>query len=276
LEPLLQNILQNAVKILNCEAGVLYLPDEQTDELVFKVIVGPLAADLLGQPLPLDAGAAWRVMKEHQPVIENDVQRSAYWFDLDKQSGFESRALLAVPLQAKDRILGVLEVINRRDGLPFVVEDQSLLLAFASQGAVAIENARLYTMTDQALASRVEELSVMQRIDRELNASLVMERAMHHARLGIAPIPGHGWIDRNARGGQIAVAHQGYDEQLAGLPAQMLKLELPALKAAVENGLPQRSLLNQAKACILEPPARSWSQSDGNPGDWTLAARKRC
>ena len=247
LEPLLQNILQNAVKILNCEAGALYLLDEQTDKLVFKVIVGPLAADLLGQSLPADAGAAWRVITERQPVIENDVQRSPFWFDLDKQSGFESRALLAVPLQSKDRILGVLEVINRRDGLPFVEEDQSLLLAFASQGAVAIENARLYTMTDQALASRVEELSVMQRIDRELNASLEMERAM---RITLD------WALRQSQAmagliGMLAddklrvVAHQGYDEQLAGLPGQMLKLELPALKAAVENGLPQRTSLLQ-------------------------------
>jgi signal transduction histidine kinase len=52
------------------------------------------------------------------------------------------------------------------------------LTAFASQAAIAIENARLYTMTDQALAARVEELTTMQRIDRELNASLDFERVL--------------------------------------------------------------------------------------------------
>ena len=96
----------------------------------------------------------------------------------DKQTGFISRSLLAVPMQIKDRVLGVIEVINRRDGLPFVEDDQNLLTAFAGQAAVAIENARLLALTDQELAARVEELSVMGRIVRELNASLEVDRAM--------------------------------------------------------------------------------------------------
>ena len=119
-----------------------------------------------------------------------------------------SRTLLAVPLQVKDRVLGVVEVINRKDGLPFVGEDTDLLTAFAGQAAVAIENARLYTLTDQELAARVEELSVMQRIDRELNASLEMDRAMQpHAGMGHAPVPGGSGIDRRARG--RPAAHHG-------------------------------------------------------------------
>ena len=114
------------------------------------------------------------------PVIENDSQRStATRFDAtDKQTGFTSRSLLAVPMQIKDRVLGVIEVINRRDGLPFVEDDQNLLTAFAGQAAVAIENARLLALTDQELADKVEELQVMGRIVRELNASLEVDRAM--------------------------------------------------------------------------------------------------
>ena len=68
------------------------------------------------------------------------------------------------------RTTGVIEVINKQDGSLFLKEDLELLSAFAAQAAVAVENARLFTLTDQALAARVEELSVMQRIDRELNA----------------------------------------------------------------------------------------------------------
>ncbi len=258
LEPLLQNILQNAVRILNCEAGVLYLLDEQTDDLVYQVTVGPLAADLLGQHLPGGAGIPGQVVQSRQPVIENDARRSPEGLDHDTHGGFITRALLAVPLQAKDRVIGVLEVINRRDGLPFVNEDQSLLLAFAGQGAVAIENARLYTLTDQALAARVEELSVMQRIDRELNASLEMDRAL---RITLD------WAMRQsqAMGGLIGmlegdslrvVAQQGYDDQIAALPDQMLKMDLPILQTAVESGLPQHtSILQPGEG--LYPAARS-------------------
>jgi signal transduction histidine kinase len=83
-----------------------------------------------------------------------------------------------VPMMIKEQVIGVIEVLNKVDLTIFSRDDQYLLQAFASQAAVAIENARLYTQTDQKLAARVEELSVMQHIDRELNTTLDTQRAM--------------------------------------------------------------------------------------------------
>jgi signal transduction histidine kinase len=243
LDPLLQNILENAVGILNCEAGSLFLIDEQTDELVFKVTAGPVAKDLLGQRLPPGSGIVGRAVTKRGPVIENNAQGSIGRFSgTDRQTGFVTRALMAMPLEAKDRVIGVIEVINRRDGLPFVEDDQNLLSAFAGQAAVAIENARLYTLTDQELAARVEELSVMQRIDRELNASLEIDRAM---RITLE------WAMRQSRAeaGLIGMlnesrlqimASQGYEDYLATLSDHTMKIELPSMKAAIESGQPQR------------------------------------
>ena len=241
LNPLLQNILENAVGILNCEAGSLLLVDDQTDELVFRVTVGPVASNLIGKRLARGTGIVGRAVETRKPVIENEEQTSNRFNGVDQQTGFVSRSLLAVPLQAKDRVIGVVEVINRRDGLPFVQNDQTLLTAFAGQAAVAIENARLYTLTDQELASRVEELSVMQRIDRELNASLEMDRAM---RITLD------WALRQsgAEAGLIGIleetqlrvmSQQGLDEQMESWPDQVMKIELPSMKAAVETGVPQ-------------------------------------
>ena len=123
----------------------------------------------------------------------------------DKQTGFVSRSLLAVPMQVKDRVLGVIEVINRRDGLPFVEDDQNLLTAFAGQAAVAIENARLLALTDQELADRVEELQVMERIDRELNASLEVDRAMRITlEWAMRQSNAEAGLDRHAGRGQSA------------------------------------------------------------------------
>ena len=154
-EPLLRNILENAVNILNCEAGTLFLMDEPTGDLIFRVTVGPVASNLFGQRLPAGTGIVGRAVQLRAPVIENDAQRSTTRYEgPDKQTGFISRSLLAVPMQIKDRVLGVIEVINRRDGLPFVEDDQNLLTAFAGQAAVAIENARLLAQTDQNLAER--------------------------------------------------------------------------------------------------------------------------
>lgn len=243
LEPLLQNILENAVGILNCEAGSLFLMDEQTDELVFKVTVGPVASNLIGQRLAPGTGIVGRAVQTRGPVIENEDQTSANHFKgIDQQTGFVSRSLMAIPLQVKDRVIGVIEVINRRDGLPFLQDDQTLLTAFAGQAAVAIENARLYTLTDQELADRVEELSVMQRIDRELNASLEVDRAMRITldwalRQSSAEAGLIGILDEN---NLRIMSQQGFDEQLQSLPDQTMKVELPSMLKAVETGMPQQ------------------------------------
>jgi len=258
LEPLLQNILESAVGILNCEAGSFFLVDEQTGELIFRVTVGPVAKDLLGQRLPPGSGIVGRAVNSRGPVIENDVNRATDWnANVARQTGFATRALMAAPLQVKDNVIGVIEVINRRDGLPFVEEDQTLLTAFAGQAAVAMENARLYTLTDQELAARVEELSVMQRIDRELNASLEMDRAM---RITLE------WAMRqsNAEAGLIGmleegklrvVAQQGYEGSLGNYQEQPMPLALPAMKIAVESGLPQRVVLEPDGGSNLLPAA---------------------
>lgn len=241
-DPLLQNILENAVSILNCEAGSLFLVDEQTDELIFKVTVGPVAANLVGQRLPPGTGIVGRAVQTRSPIIENKVQSSPNWFNTDAQTGFTSRSLLAVPLQVKDRVIGVIEVINRKDSLPFVEDDQTLLTAFAGPAAVAIENARLFTLTDQELATRVEELSVMQRIDRELNASLEMDRAMRITldwalRQSRAEA---GMIGMLEKGKLRIMSQQGYDDVVSNLPDQSMQIELPALLAAITTGQPQR------------------------------------
>jgi signal transduction histidine kinase len=258
-EPLLNNILENAVSILNCEAGSLFLVDDQTDEMIFKVTVGPVASNLLGQRIPAGSGIVGRAVQTRLPVIDNDAQRSgSRHAETDQKTGFQSRSLLAVPLQVKDRVIGVVEVINRRDGLPFGDDDQNLLTAFAGQAAVAIENSRLYTLTDQELAARVEELSVMQRIDRELNASLEMDRAM---RITLE------WAMRQSgsQAGLIGMlegadnlkimAHQGYGQHLSSYAETLLPLDLPVLRQALTSGQPQRLTLDPAQGASLLPDA---------------------
>jgi signal transduction histidine kinase len=255
LGPLLQNILENAVGILHCEAGSLFLVDEQTGELVFRVTVGPVASNLVGQRLPPGTGIVGRAVQTRSPVIENEDQLSVNRFTgVDQQTGFVSRSLMAVPLQVKDRVIGVIEVINRRDGLPFLQDDQTLLTAFAGQAAVAIENARLYTLTDQELAARVEELSVMQRIDRELNASLEMDRAMRITLDWALRQSGAeaGLIGMLEDEKQLRVmSHQGFDEQMDNLPDETMKVELPAMSLALETGQPQQSAVAASEDKLL-------------------------
>ncbi len=179
LDPLLQRIIQSSADILDCEAGSLFLTDDETGEYVFRVAVGPVGQNLVGLRIAPGKGFVGEAIESGAPLIVNDVQNDARWFKgTDQSSGFITQALMVVPLRFQAKPIGAVEVINKKDGTPFNEDDQNILTAFSGQAAVAIQNAKLFTMTDQALAERVEELSVMQRIDRELNTELDVKRVM--------------------------------------------------------------------------------------------------
>ncbi len=241
LDPLLNRILESAVGILNCEAGSLFLIDEETGEMVFEVVVGG-AEDLLGVRLAPGTGLVGKAVEKRQAIIDNNVQQSKDWFEkTDQDTGFITRALLVVPMQVRDEVVGVIEVINKADRSPFTPDDERLLTAFTAQAGIAVQNARLFTMTDQALAARVDELSVMQRIDRELNASLDLGRALHitldwamrqsEADAGVvAIIP--------QEGGMQIMDSQGYvNGQALDDPQKLARLAI--VRAALELRQPQ-------------------------------------
>jgi signal transduction histidine kinase len=267
LAPLFNQILNSAVEILNCEAGSLLLVDQHSGDLVFEAAVGPVAENLMGQRLPPGTGLVGKAVDTQQAFIVNDVRRTKDWFEQsDQRTGFTTNDLLVVPMIYKENVTGVVEVINRKDGRPFTNDDQELLTAFSSQAAVALENARLYTQTDQTLAARVDELSMMQRIDRELNASLDVNRAMRltldwamrqsRANAGLVGI-----IDQDS---VRVMAHQGYTTEALKFE-KGLSTEFPSITASIETGLPQfitldgdreASLLMDAKEQLVVPIQR--------------------
>jgi signal transduction histidine kinase len=241
LDTLLQRVLESAVSILGCEAGSLFLVDDETNDSVLRVAVGPVAKDIIGIRVPAGRGIVGSAAESGQSVIVNDTSNDPRFFQKpDSKTGFVSRALMAVPLRVKDRTVGVLEVINKRNGSLFSQEDTDLLTAFAGQAAVAIENARLFNLTDQALAARVEELSVMQRIVRELNAvldvprvmNIILERALAatNAWAGVAGLVVPGNVIQ-------IVAHSGYDETIK----PYLETGLPLETSLIGNSVRTRS-----------------------------------
>ncbi|HBX70425.1 MAG TPA: hypothetical protein DEH25_13865 [Chloroflexi bacterium] len=243
LPSLLDQILASAIEILNCEAGTLFLVEEETGELVFEVVKGPVAGELVGRRLPPGTGHVGRSVDSGSPAIVNEVRATTEWSQKsDQQTGFKTRDLLLVPMTVKDHVVGVIEVINRKDGMPFTGDDQNLLTTFTSQAAVALENARLYTLTDQKLAARVDELSVMQRIDRELNATLDVTRSMQITldwamRQSEADAGFVGFVED---GGIRVMADQGYVGELEPYRNQHMPLNLPGLKGAVDSEVTQQ------------------------------------
>ena len=179
-DSLLKNILQNAAQILNCEAGILLLVDEDSFEFILRATVGPIDEKLLEKRVPLDRGLSGRVYSTKRPERVNELLGSpgGELKQMGDSFGFELSSAMAVPLTAKDKIIGMIEIWNKLDHSPFTLEDEQLLIAFAAQASISVENARMYTLTDQQLEARVEELSVLQRVARELNATLDLKDAM--------------------------------------------------------------------------------------------------
>lgn len=240
LDPLLQEIMQSAVEILSCEAGSLLMVDENTGDAVFEVAIGPVADELTGQRVPAGAGLVGKAVTTGEAIIQNDVRRSSDWFDTDKETGYATQDLLVVPMKVKERVIGVLEVLNKKDRSAFTQRDQDLLGAFAAQAVVALENARLYTLTDQALAARVEELSVMQRIDRELNASLEVDRAMRITlEWALRQSQAEAGLVGEVTGDGIRVmVTDGYAAELDDYAESLLPLNSQTFRDPLESGQP--------------------------------------
>ena len=246
-EPLLSNILNSGVEILNCEAGSLLLVDDNTGELVFRATTGPVATNLLNTRLPPGTGLAGKSVNERIPLIVNDVQSTKAWFKkTDQTTGFVTRSILVVPLLVKGQVTGVVEVINKLDGSPFIQEDLELLTTFAGQASVAVENARQFTMTDLALAARVDELSAMQRIDRELNSSLDVANTMRVTLEWALRQSGAeaGLIGSVEDGGVQIMTSQGYVSELEPFTESLMPIAETSLEEVVKSGNAQRFTVN--------------------------------
>ncbi len=187
VDRLLDLITRSAMNILKCQAGSLLMRDQETDELVFRVALGPGAQSLIGQRIDkTKPSLANEALERAESVIVNDTASDARWHGevLQMDDGYEedatldtfqSRAILTTPLLTQGEAIGVLQIINKEDGSPFTNEDATMLTTFATQAAVAIQNARLYALQDERLIQRVSELEGLAAIDQSLNQSLELQ-----------------------------------------------------------------------------------------------------
>ncbi|OQY26646.1 MAG: hypothetical protein B6I38_11020 [Anaerolineaceae bacterium 4572_5.1] len=118
------------------------------------------------------------VVEKGEGVVTTDAQSDPRFAGQESVIFYDLRSILCAPLKVRGKIIGVIYVDNRAKSGIFGRENLDLLSVFAAQAAVAIENARLYTQTDQALAARVKELETLSQIDHDLNAHLDFERVL--------------------------------------------------------------------------------------------------
>ncbi|MFH1429653.1 MAG: GAF domain-containing sensor histidine kinase [Candidatus Margulisiibacteriota bacterium] len=147
--------LDVVMEVMQAEASSLLLTDKDTGELVFEVArggkgVGPKLKEHKVRLKPGE-GIAGQVAQSGEPLLVENVAQDKNWAGrVDASFGFKTTSIMCVPLKVKGDVIGVLEVLNKKEGGYFNNTDLEYLTLLANQIAVAIDNARVYGELEKA------------------------------------------------------------------------------------------------------------------------------
>ncbi len=178
LKEVLNLIAEKTSQTVRCEAWSLLLMDHRTDELTFEIVAGPQPDVVRGFRIKVGQGIAGWVAKEGQPILIQDAQEDPRFYpQVDDSTGVRTRSVLCVPLMSKDKIQGVIELINKADHSGFDRHDLELVTALAGYGAIAIENARLYEQAEElAITDDTTQIPNMRYFHHILNREVIRAR----------------------------------------------------------------------------------------------------
>ncbi len=142
LDDLLDLIMDQTVQILNVERCTIFLYDSRPDELWSRVATGIKNKKIR---IPSSFGIAGWVFKNREPLIIRDAYNdSRFYSEIDKETGFQTRNVLCIPLiNRSDICIGTLQTLNKKIG-DFTQSDKELLVSISHYISIALENARLY------------------------------------------------------------------------------------------------------------------------------------
>jgi signal transduction histidine kinase len=182
VDEVLQQVMEAVINLTGAERGFIMLLDPDTGEWQWRAVRNFDQNQLTPNEMEISRTVIQTVLHMQKGLVTTDAQTDPRFSGQDSITLFALRSILCTPLWSRGNVMGVIYVDNRALKARFTTADLQLLDAFAAQAAVAIENARLYTRTDKALAQRVAELETLTQIDRDLNASLEIDRLLEITR----------------------------------------------------------------------------------------------
>jgi signal transduction histidine kinase len=170
LPSLLDDIKRHVPEVMGAERCSIMLLDEAARELVLDT-TDAHTGERREFRIPIDRGIAGWVATNGIGQIVNDVEQDPRWFDgIARDIDFVTRSILCAPMRQSDRVVGVMQVLNKRTGEPFTEQDLRLLTTLASQAAVAVENARLVrSLKEERDRLLAKEAEVRAAIARDLH-----------------------------------------------------------------------------------------------------------
>ncbi len=235
LQTVLNQVMDAIIQLTGAERGFLMLRDDD-GQLVVKAARNFDQQTLSSDKFKYSRTVTNQVIDTGESVLTTNASEDPRYAQHESIVGQALRSIMATPLRVRGTVIGLIYVDSSAATGLFEDDDLATLDAFAGQAAVAIDNAQLFSVTDQKLAARVEELRQLRRIDLQLNQTLDVDRAMNYtlewaARLADAEVGYLGLVD----GKSIPTANSYGVEYDDTLPLSLEKTFPQALKV-VENG----------------------------------------
>ncbi len=227
LKPLLAHLLDAAAEITDSEAASVLLWDEHTHELRFAATTTQQSElNLIGQSVPVQGSIAGTILTEQRIVQVDDTSSDPrHYRKMNENTHFVTRSLLGVPMRSRDRMIGVLEALNKRS-LPWTQADHEHLSVLAAQAAVAIESAQMV----EALKQANQELSELDQMKNDFIAI-----ASHELRTPLAVILGYASFLREEARGQGKLSEHAEKVMASGLQLRRIIEDLMNLRYLQQN-----------------------------------------
>ena len=175
LKSILDHYLDIIIRITDTDAGSILLLEEAEEkekpDLVFYACAGPGSEKLRGWHFSGGSGIAGWVAGRGVPFFSEDVEADPRWDkEVSELVGYKTKDILCVPMKAAGRVLGVIEVLNKKEK-PFGREDLDLLTFISGHASVMVENSRLLGSFEE----KVRQLSTLMELSTLLNSTLRKE-----------------------------------------------------------------------------------------------------
>lgn len=158
-DEVLNEVMETVIQLTQAERGYIVLRNRETGELEFAVARGLSAEETAAGGRIVSWSVINKVAESGEPLLTVDAGADEQFSHSESIAGFSLLSILAVPLIARDEVIGVAYCDNRIMAGLFKENELGLLTSFGQQAAVAIENARLFEDI-RAQMALIEEMQV--------------------------------------------------------------------------------------------------------------------
>lgn len=178
IKAMLDRMMDIVIKVMDADAGTLYRLDDN-GELVFEVVKGPVADRLRGEKMNVCDGIAGWIARTGMPYVANEVTSDPIWNkEFGGKTKYVPQDMLGVPLKAKKGIIGVIEVLNKKEGQPFEKRDLAILSALALRISTILEKTRLFLDLERSVKQFTTLAEVGTLLNSTLDQAVIRKRAM--------------------------------------------------------------------------------------------------